>query len=226
MFGLAERKSTSFKLRSNMPFYSQEEALKLLRSKLDKHSLKLSVYKKYAGKTIDPDYIKEELKTCLPKAKFSENTWSIYSNRLINFLIYSGFLVRAGRKVVVQDLGAPIIDSNNLTRRGKQRGKVFSVSVSPHVVCETIESIEQGDTNVNNISRNAISVLKRFELILIKSDRVVLNKTSIEKYGGAVEAVWSLAKNDNSLVKCVEILDMAPNIASKDLAEKYLTNTI
>lgn len=219
MFGLAERDSTSFKLHRNMLLYSEDVALKLLRGKLDKHVLKLSLYKKYAGKTIEPDYVKEVLKSCLPKAKFGEKTWTIYSNRLINFLVYAGFLARAGKNVVVQDLGSAITDREGLARRGKQRGKVFSVSVSPFSVCEAIETLAQGPRNQEAINRNAISVLNRFELISIKNNIVTLNQESIDKYGGGNEAVWSIAKNENALIKCVEFMGNSPEVDNKKLAE-------
>lgn len=219
MFGLAERVGTSFKLHRNMSVYSEDAALKLLRGKLDKHALKLSLYKKFAGKTIEPHYIKEALKSALPKAKFGEKTWATYSNRSINFLVYAGFLARAGQNVVVQDLGAAITDRDGLARRGKQRGKVFSVSVSPFSVCEAIDILAQGPKNQAAINRNAISVLKRFELVSIKNNIVTLNKMSIDKYGGGAEAVWAIAKNESSLIQCVEFMTIAPEIDNKELAE-------
>lgn len=220
MFGLAEREGTTFKLHRDMPKYSEEKALMLLRSKLDKHSLKIALYKKMAGKTIEPHQIRETLISCLPKEKYGEKTWSTYSNRLTKFLMYAGFLSRAGDKTIVQDSGGPVLDRQELARRGKQRGKVFSVSASPYAVCEAIELIKKGGVEPKNISRNALAVLKRFELVSIKGNKINLNNTSIDKYGGITEAIWSLAKNESSLARCIEILIKTPNITTKELAKQ------
>jgi len=220
MFGLAERDGTSFKLHRNMPNYSEEVALKLLRSQLDKHSLKITLYKKMAGKTIEPYQIKEILISCLPKAKYGEKTWATYSNRLTKFLVYAGFLSRAGNKIIVQDSGAPALDRQELARIGKQRGRVFSVSASPYAVFEAIELVKKGNLEPKDISRNALAVLKRFELVTTKGNVVTLNNESIEKYGGAIEAIWSVAKNERSLTRCIEILNKTPDISSKDLAKQ------
>ncbi len=219
MFGLSERDGTSFKLHRSMQKYNEDEALKLLRNKLDKHSLKISLYKKYAGKTIDPVLVKKTLIECLPKAKFCEKTWKTYSNRLTNFLIHAGFLARAGQNIIVQDSGSPNADRKEIARRGKQRGKVFSVSVSPYATFEAINAIKNGTNRVENISRNCLSVLKRFELVSVHNDIVTVNNDSINKYGGILESIWSVAKNESSLIKCIDILRQYPSIPTKGLAE-------
>ncbi|MEN8146329.1 MAG: ATP-binding protein [Campylobacterota bacterium] len=223
MLGLAERENTSFKLHRNMHIYSEELALKLLRDKLNKHSLKILLYKKYAGKTIEKNYIQETLKECLPKAKFGEKTWTTYANRLTNFLIYVGFLVKTGKNVIVQDLGSPITDLDGLAKRGKQRGKVFSVSVSPYTVFEAIEILKNNRVDVKKLNRNALFVLKRFELVSITNDIVSLNNQAVDKYGGTIEAIWSIAKNETSFIRCIEILKETPGISNRDLAE-YISN--
>ncbi len=219
MLGLAEREGTSFKLHRNMSTYSEASALKLLREKLDKHSLKISLYKKYAGKTIEKSHIKETLKECLPKAKFGEKTWTIYANRLTNFLLYVGFLAKSGKNVIVQDLGSPITDLDGLGIRGKQRGKVFSVSVSPYTVFEAIEALRKNTLDIKDLNRNALFVLKRFELVSIANNVVTLNNEAINKYGGTIEAIWSIAKNEISFIQCIEILKETPNISNQNLAE-------
>jgi hypothetical protein len=219
MFGLAERDSTTFKLHQSMQRYSEQAALKLLRIKLDKHSLKILLYKKYAGKTIEPETVKDTLKASLPKAKYGEKTWRTYSNRLTNFLIHAGFLARAGQNIITQDSGSPSVDRQEIARTGKQRGKVFSVSVSPYAVFEAINAISTGANKVGNISRNSLSVLKRFDLVSVHNGIISLNTESINKYGGALESIWSVAKNEGSLIKCIEILRQYSDISVRDLAE-------
>ena len=220
MFGLSERDSTSFKLHRCMQKYDEDTVLTILRSKLDKHSLKILLYKKHAGKTIDPILIKEAVIECLPKEKFNERTWKTYSNRLTNYLIHTGFLARAGQSIVVQDSGAPSADRQEIAKRGKQRGRVFSASVSPYATVEAIDTIIKSDANeASNIGKNCLSVLKRFELITVKNNVITVNSNSIKKYGGTLESIWSIAKNERSLIKCIEILEINPSISVKELAE-------
>jgi hypothetical protein len=219
MFGLAERDGTTFKLHRDLPVYKEDAALRLLREKIDKHSFKILLYKKFAGKTVDIYQLREALMTCLPKAKFSEKTWSTYTNRLANCLVFTGYITRAGQRLIVQDIGAPVLDTSGTLRRGKQRGNVFSVSVSPYVVFETMEKIKAGAEKTSSLGRNPLQVLKRFELVMIQSERVTLNWESVNKYGGTLEAIWSLAKNETSLARCVEIVNQNPALSPRDLAE-------
>jgi hypothetical protein len=120
----------------------------------------------------------------------------------------------------VQDSGAAILDRTDLARRGKQRGKVFSVSVSPFAAFTTLSDISKSGSKVDTIKRNELSVLKRFELVTIKDSEVFPNSESIEKSGGAKEAIWAAAKNEGSLLRCVDILQDDPNILAKDMAAK------
>ena len=220
MFGLAERDGTFFKISRKLGASDEASILDQLRETLGKHSLKVSLYKNYSGKTITQNTVREAFKECIPKAKYGESTWNIYANRLTNYLIYTGYLLRAGKDLVVQDSGAAILDRTDLARRGKQRGKVFSVSVSPFAAFTTLSSIPQSGTKVETIKRNELAVLKRFELVTIKDSVVFPNTESIEKSGGAKEAIWAAAKNESSLLRCVDILQDNPNILAKDIAVK------
>ncbi|MCK9534519.1 MAG: restriction endonuclease [Pseudomonas sp.] len=220
MFGLAERDGTSFKISKKLGASDESSILNQLRETLGKHSLKVSLYKNYSGKTITPNTVREAFKECIPKAKFGVKTWNTYANRLTNYLIYTGYLLRAGNDLVVQDSGAAILDRTDLARRGKQRGKVFSVSVSPFAAFTTLSAMPKSGSKVDTIKRNELSVLKRFELVTINDSDVFPNSESIEKSGGAKEAIWAAAKNESSLLRCVDILQDDPTILAKDMAAK------
>jgi hypothetical protein len=220
MLGLAERDSTSFKISKKLGSSDESSILNLLRETLGKHSLKVSLFKSYSGKTISSNTLRETFKECIPKGKFGVKTWNIYANRLTNYLIYTGYLLRAGNDLIVQDSGSAVLDRADLARRGKQRGKVFSVSVSPFAAFTTINAIPCSGAKIETISRNALSVLKRFELVTIRDGVVFLNSESIDKSGGAKEAIWAAAKNESSLLRCVDILQDNSNILAKDMAAK------
>lgn len=220
MLGLAERDGTAFKISKKLGLSDESSILNNLRETLGKHSLKVVLFKNYSGKTISPSTLREAFKECIPKAKFGEKTWNTYSNRLTNYLIYSGYLLRAGNDVVVQDTGSAIQDRAGLARRGKQRGNVFSVSVSPFAACNAINSIPYSGIKIGAIKRNELSVLKRFELVIVKDDVVFPNTESVDKSGGHKEAIWAAAKNESSLLRCVELLQEDPDIQGKTMASK------
>jgi len=218
MLGLAEREGTSFKISKKLGSNDEGAILKLLRETLAKHSLKVALFKSYSGKTISPSVVRETLRECIPKAKFGDKTWNTYSNRLTNYLIYSGFLLRAGNDLIVQDTGAAIFDRVGLARRGKQRGKVFSVSASPFAAFTAVSSIPNSGAKIETMGRNELSVLKRFELVTVTDGSVFVNTDSILKSGGAKEAIWAAAKNENSLLRSIEIVQAEPDISVKNIA--------
>src|SRR5690606_13446864 len=119
-----------------------------------------------------------------------------------------------------QDTGSAISDRAGLARRGKQRGKVFSVSASPFAAFTALISIPSSGSKIETIGRNELSVLKRFELVTVTDGCVFINTDSISKSGGAKEAIWAAAKNENSLLRCIEIVQAEPDISVKNIAAK------
>lgn len=219
MFGVAERRGTSFRQHKELADSSEDTVLKKIREKIGKHSLKLALYKHKAGKAVDKNFIATTLKASLPTAKFAEKTWITYTNRLTNLLIHTGYLVGASRDLIVQDTGVAIFDK---TKAARSRGAVFSAMASPASVCDALSFVEVNDNYDAAVSkgyRNSLSVLKRFDLISVKDDRVTLNKQSIKKYGGYKEAVWTAAKNEPVVVKCIEKTVQEPDISGPNLGE-------
>ncbi len=217
MFGLAERRGTSFRQHKELANYSEDTILQKVRDKIGKHSLKLALYKHKAGKTVDKNLITKTLKSCLPTAKFSEKTWIIYTNRLTNLLIHTGYLIRASRDFIVQDTGVAMFDK---TKNRRAKGTLFSATASPASVCDALSFIEANDNYDASVSkgyRNSLSVLKRFDLISVKDDKVILNNQSIKKYGGYKEAVWTATKNEPVVVKCIEKTTQEPDISGPKL---------
>jgi restriction endonuclease/conflict system STAND superfamily ATPase len=228
MFSLAERKGTYFKYHRDLNEFSEISILIKLREKLGKHALKLAIYKEKVGQTIDQSIVTSTLRRCLPKRKFSDKTWNTYAKRLSNLFTHTGYFVRVGSQILVQDLGKPVTDYQSYSKKGKKRGVVFSASVSPASACETLKVLESNDdhkTLLANGYRNSLTVLKRFELLLITDDKVSINQPSIKKYGGYKEAVWTSAKNEPVIVKCLEKITQNPSISGFKLVSCH-TSTV
>ncbi|WP_136679558.1 restriction endonuclease [Neptunomonas sp. XY-337] len=211
MLGIAERKGSSFKIHHSIQQLTEFSALDVIRQKFAKHSLKLSLFKNYSGKIIDHSKVVDALKDSLPKASHSEKTWNIYARRLVKYFQLTGFLVKTGAKYVVQDTGVPTSSSSALARRrkGKQKSVVFAPPVSPFIVQKAFSLLEQGDTYTSleeSGYRNALTVLKRFEMIIEVDGEFVINHALLQKHGGSTESIWTSTKNEQSMIKCIEKL--------------------
>lgn len=218
MFGLAERDQTKFKVSRSLSSNEKSEALNLLRAKINNHTLKIALYKSHLGKQIDQHIVIETLRRCLPNSNFRQNTWNIYGNRLINYLGYAGFISKSGNKILVQDVGTSV---NNIsaTRKGKREGSVFSISVSPASVVDCMISMTDG-IKIDKTNRNPLVVLNRFGLVKHINGMVFLNQKELSMCDSNQEALWLAAKKEESLCKCVEIINSEPEIKYYDLADK------
>lgn len=228
MLGLAERRGISFKISNRLNTNNEELILKFLREKFEKHLFKVNVFKKYSGQTIGRDLLRKSLKECLPKSKFSEKTWGAYTNRLIKYMIYCGFLFQSGKYFVVQDSGSVNLDRYDMVRRNSKRSQVFSISASPNIVLENMNMVNKNGCNTELLKRNAFSVLSRFGLVTTKNGVTYLKVDSISKSGGNKEALWAAAKNEKSIQQCIALLKEQPQISSKKIAkfisDEYMLN--
>ena len=215
LFGVAERRGTSFKLHRDMHSKDITSVLMRIREKIDKHSLKIALYRVHAGQTINKTEVASSLRDCLPGAKYSEKTWGIYVNRFINIFMSVGYLVGSGTRFTVQNSGSVVLNAK------KNRGsEVFSAMASPASVCDALALIQGNDSLKNANSqgyRNSISVLKRFNLIDVDSLTGKLNLPAIEKFGGLNEAVWTSAKNEVAVRRSISKIQEMPDISGPAL---------
>ncbi len=222
MLGLAERKGMNFIIHRELGSSSNNDILDVLRCKLGKHSLKLILYKEKAGKVVSQAEIIQLLKLCLTKSKYSDTTWRTYTNKLINMFLQTGYLVRTGTKMVVQDTGAPRYEIEKYGRKGKRKGALFSATASPASVCDLLTLIKE-ESKLKKLNesgyRNSIAVLNRFDLIFIKEEDVELNEISIKKYGGLNEAVWTSCKNEPTVNVCIDFLDSNSRLTGPELGQ-------
>lgn len=218
LFGVAERQGTTFKLHRDMTSRTVRGILDRIRNKIEKHSLKIDFYRNYAGKTITKAEILSRLKDCVPSENFTDKTWGIYVNRFVNIFIQVGFLARSGPRFTVQDSGS-VVSTFSRRSRGSE---VFSAMASPASVCDAFNRLRQNDDVANANAhgyRNSISVLIRFNLVEIENGAAKLNLQALAKFGGIQEAVWTSAKNEATISKCIELLKNNSEISGLELGD-------
>ncbi|WP_286300762.1 restriction endonuclease [Vibrio apostichopi] len=212
MFGIAERNGSNFKLHSQVTELTDFNCLTIIRRKLARHSFKLSLYKQFAGQVVNHKQLLDTFKASMPKTGHSDNTWSVYSRRLTKYLQLTGFLVQTGQDYTIQDSAVAAVSTEQfkVRHKGKQRSKVFSSTVSPHRAMQTFKAFQASGNFIeleNQGHRNQLSVLKRFELIVLNdAGSYAINHALIDKHGGDVEALWIAAKNEPAVQKCIEYL--------------------
>ena len=216
LFGVSERQGTAFKLHRNISSGNNDVVLSRIRDKIEKHSLKIALYREYAGQTVGKKEFGAVLKACLPEETYSEKTWDIYASRFLKYFESVGFLVRSGNRVTVQDSGSVV---SKVSRRMRS-SEVFSAMASPASACDALALFQTNSSLKFACSRgyrNSISVLKRFNLIDVDGDSARLNTQAITKFGGLNEAVWTSAKNEAAISKCIEKISKNPNISGPQL---------
>lgn len=184
---MSERQGTAFKLHRNITSGDNSIVLSRIRDKIEKHSLKIALYRDYAGQTVRKKEVAAVLKACLPEEKYSEKTWDIYVSRFLKYFESVGFLVRSGKRVTVQDSGSVV---SKVSRRMRS-SEVFSAMASPASACDALVLFQTNSSLENANSggyRNSITVLKRFNLIDVDADVAKLNTQAITKFGGLNEA--------------------------------------
>ena len=168
----------------------------VLREKFDKHVVKIDLYKKFSGQSISMDKVKDVVKDCFMRKKHADKTWNVYTNRLVNFLVYTGYLTRSNQDVTVGDLGRPFADLRNLSTQRRNKGKAFTTTISPYKVYEVLKDLKNG-TNKNELELKASIVLRRYNLIFVKNDLTYINQELINKHGGVKEALRAMAKGQS-----------------------------
>jgi len=218
LFGVAERSSTNFKLHKKISSPDSKMVLNQIRNQVERHSLKIMLYRNFQGQTIRKQEIADCLKQCFPDEKYTHKTWNIYVNRFLSIFLVVGFLVRVGSNFTVHDSGGVV---SNVSRISK-RSEAFTAMASPAKVCKALEFAQNHNSfeeSKNRGYRNALHVLGRFNLIDIRNGIIYVNKDVINRYRSINEAVWSSAKAEFSITICIKEIRRNQNISGNEIGK-------
>lgn len=231
MFGIAESNTKGYRLHKNLNKLKNNPFLKTLREKFNGHSLKIMLYKNYINEYVDSNILIKLLKQTSSKVNYANKTWRTYAQRILQFLIATGFLIGTdGNKYKVCDVGNPIDNAAALLsfcKRGRQN-KLFLPATSPSKALETLKLIKNNPRKIKDLQsgshRNALYILRRFGLIITCKNKFHINTKRINKRSNLLKIIFLTAKNEWIFEECAKKIKTCPTISGIQLGQ-YIADT-
>ncbi|MGL4747099.1 MAG: hypothetical protein ACRCYF_05110, partial [Shewanella sp.] len=140
-----------------------------------------------------------------------------------------GFIEVLGNGWVYRDQGHVVTERLKSERR-RRKSNIFTAPASPALVLETLNWLKEKGVVAKEEEkpkgyRNALAVLKRFELVVIEKNNYMLALDRINKFSNYSEAIWISANSENILLEVVKLIESNNDISGKDigtvLSDKY-----
>ncbi|MBF6650942.1 restriction endonuclease [Methylobacter sp. BlB1] len=219
MFGLATRESGLYSLNDDVVTCNEIDILKVIREKFSKHAFTYSIKDTSSHVAITVHSLIDILKQLYPGNKYAEKTWHAYTIRLCRWLELCGFIESSGNGWIYRDQGGVITENVKL-----RKSNVFTAPASPALALETLdwlvgqESIGKGENKPKGY-RNALAILKRFELIYLKDDKYFVAEDKLRKFSENREALWISANAEEILLQVVKLLESDDQLTGKEIGE-------
>ncbi|MDV5035008.1 restriction endonuclease [Vibrio diabolicus] len=229
MFGVANREGGLYSLSEDILEGNEASILKAIREKFKKHAFTHAFKEKASRSSVTVNALIETLKQLFPHNKYAEKTWHSYTVRLCRWLELCGFIEVSGNGWVYRDQGDVVTERLKSERR-RRKSNIFTAPASPALVLETLNWLkENGDVAKEEEKpkgyRNALAVLKRFELVIIEKNSYMLALDRINKFSNFSEAIWISANSESILLEIVKLIESNNDISGKDignyLSDKY-----
>ncbi|SOB78073.1 Restriction endonuclease [Marinobacter sp. LV10R510-11A] len=229
MFGVANREGGLYSLSEDIIDSNEANILKAIREKFKKHAFTHAFKGKASRSAVTVNALIETLKQLFPDNKYAEKTWHSYTVRLCRWLELCGFIEVSGNGWVYRDQGDVVTERLKLERR-RRKSNIFTAPASPALVLETLNWLkEKGEVDKEEEKpkgyRNALAVLKRFELVVIEKNNYMLALDRINKFSNYSEAIWISANSESILLEVVKLIESNKAVSGKDignvLADKY-----
>lgn len=222
MFGVATRESGMYFLSEDISIGDEISILRVIRGKFKKHALTLSLKERASHSVVSLNVLIEIVKSLYPANIYADKTWHTYTVRLCRWLELCGFVERKSNGWIYRDQDDVI--SERIKSERRRKSKIFTAPASPALVLDAMnwlaEKIEVGkDDEKPKGYRNAILILKRFELVVLEGSNYKLDSAKVKKYKSYSEAIWISANAESTLLEVVKLIEVDDSIAGKDVGD-------
>ncbi len=218
MFGVATKDEDGIRLDQRIDKSDSESLLRNLRQTLASHAVTLSLKKLEKDSIIDEDEMIELLQQINPTAQHNEKTWKVYSDRISQWLIATGFVTPNpdGYGLIVEDRGDINPEFAKISVGYYNEEHFFIGDSSPAYALRALEWLLANPNAITSWSefrandfRNAAQSLRNLGIIANIKGRYSLTE-KYRKYSSPLEILWKAAVNDKTLQKAKAFLIKNP----------------
>lgn len=233
MFGIANREYSSYTLDNEIESSTEHNILIKVREKLSKHVFTLLLKENYRDLSFTTETLVDLFKTAYPDKEYSEKTFRSYTIRLCRWLEYCGLIESSQTGWSFKEKGE-VLTSTRMQDIRKRNSRVFKAPSSPALTLEALIWIESEQiVSKEQIGekkgyRNAVSTLRRFDLIELQDSNYILNKSKLLKFKNNKEALWLSGNSESILLEVIALLEANIELTGleigKYISEKYSYN--
>jgi hypothetical protein len=229
MFGVANREAGLYTLSADILNGNETSILKAIREKFKKHAFTHAFKEKSTQSSVTVSVLIDTLKQLFPDNKYAEKTWHSYTVRLCRWLELCGFIEVSGNGWIYKDRGN-VVTERLKTERRRRKSNIFTAPSSPASVLDTLNWLEEKGKVAKKGDKpkgyqNALTVLRRFELVVIENNNYVLELDRLHKFSNYSEAIWIGANSESILLEVVKLIEANSDISGKNIgsiiADKY-----
>jgi len=223
MFGVASRESGLYSLSEDVVACTEIDILRAIRDKFSRHAFTYSIKDNSSHTVATVESLIAALKQLYPDNKYAEKTWRAYTVRLCRWLELCGFIESSGNGWVYRDQGDVVTEKAKSERR-RRKSNIFTAPTSPALALETLSWInEKGSVEKDKDKpkgyRNALAILKRFELIYVDADKYYIAEEKLRRFPEKREALWISANSEQILLEVVKLLESDENLSGREIGE-------
>jgi hypothetical protein len=223
MFDVATRESGMYSLSEDVKTCSDVEILRAIREKFSKHAFTYAIKDISSHSLASVSALIVVLKQLYPDNKYADKTWHTYTVRLCRWLELCGFIEPSGNGWLFRDQG-DVVTERIKSERNRRKSNIFTAPASPALALETLNwLIARGSVGKNETTpkgyRNALAVLKRFELIFVENDKYFVDEAKMQKFPDKKEAIWISANAEEVLLDVAKLLDSDNQLLGKDIGD-------
>ncbi|KPL87561.1 restriction endonuclease [Herpetosiphon geysericola] len=221
MFGAAKGSQSQVLLDQSVPSSSPIDILRRLRHVFKRHALTIELSKNKQDAYITLQDIITILKQINPAAQHNENTWKVYAERMLHWLLATGYVVENDNDWIFKDKGDVVITSFRKVLRRVTKNAFLSAS-SPAKTLEAFQWLNKNqpqsrlDIKIAGY-RNAIMILR--SLKLVKNEKklftTIFERNSPDE--DLLKLLWQSINEDRSIQNVLRFMQNNPYATGSDI---------